>query len=132
MKNLSEHQIKFTHDICLLVMELKHRNIEVVFEEFKRTPEQQELYFKQGLSKTLLSAHINKLAGDLSLFKDGKYTQEKEIYKIASEIWLELDEHNISGFTWGWDYNHFERMLQPRPVSNLQNIVNPEQHKPKQ
>jgi len=131
MKNLSEQQIKFTQDICTLVLELKQRNIDVVFEEFKRTPEQQELYYKQGLSKTLLSAHINKLAGDISLFKDGKYTQEKEVYKIASEIWQALDEHNISGFTWGWDYNHFERMLQPRPVSKLQSIVNPVQDKTK-
>jgi hypothetical protein len=123
--NLSEIQIIFSLNIATLIIELNKRGYQCTFGEVARTPEQQEIYVKTGKSKTMLSAHINRLAADINLFKDGVYLTEAKEYKVAAETWEALNENNVAGFSWGWDANHFEMKMNPRPVSNLQSIINP-------
>ena len=105
---LSEKQQKF----CWLVMQLL-RHIyasgrSCTFGQAWRTIEQQNIYIKEGLSKTKGSKHLDRLAIDLNLFVDGEYKTDKENYREFGEFWKSLDPECVWGGDWGWDANHFQ------------------------
>lgn len=47
------------------------------------------------------SFHYDKLAGDLNLFKDGKYLTETNDHRFLGEYWKTLDPE----CTWGGDFS---------------------------
>jgi hypothetical protein len=101
--------------------------MELTAGEMLRTKDQQMLYF-EGFSlikigsllkmikttvksKTMNSGHLNKLAVDVNLFIDGEYKTDKASFKKLSQFWKSLNPKNVSGYDWGWDFNHFEMKL---------------------
>jgi hypothetical protein len=52
------------------------------------------------------SAHKQRLAIDINLFKDGKWLQETEDFKLLAEYWVKLHPLCRAGYYFG-DGNHF-------------------------
>lgn len=51
--------------------------------ELWRSPEQQEIYFKTGRSKTMNSNHLRRCATDLNFFWDGELVWDKELIRTV-------------------------------------------------
>jgi D-alanyl-D-alanine carboxypeptidase len=81
---------------------------EITGGELHRTKEQQAIYLAKGLSKTMNSRHLDRLAIDLNVFINGVYRTDKAAYQPLADYWRKLDPNNVSGCDWNWDYNHFE------------------------
>lgn len=90
---------------------------ELSFGEAFRTEEQQMLHVRSGRSRTMNSAHRERLAIDLNLFKDGKYLADGSLYRPLGQMWEALGgrwggrfgvEPSEYGVKTGWDANHFE------------------------
>ena len=76
--------------------------------ELFRTAEQQAIYISKGLSKTKYSKHQDRLAIDINVFINGVYRTDKAAFEPLAKYWKSLDISNVSGYEWGWDYNHFQ------------------------
>ena len=72
--------------------------------EIYRTEFQQKEYVRLGLSKTLHSYHLKRLAIDLNFFIDGTLTYDKEDIEIFGKYWETLNEEN----KWGGNFKSFE------------------------
>ena len=105
---LSEKQSIFALNFAKLILWINDQGWTVTVGEVLRTPEQEEIYFSTGKSKTKDSKHLLKLAGDLNLFVNGVYQTTKNSYKPLAEYWKSLNPLNKAGYDWGWDANHFE------------------------
>lgn len=105
---LRERQSLFIQNFAKLILWAFENGYEVTAGELLRTPEQQQIYIKKGLSKAERSRHQDKLAGDLNLFVGGVYQTAKSPYKPLADYWKSLHSDNVAGYDWGWDANHFE------------------------
>ena len=105
---LREKQSIFLKNVALLISWAFDNGFELTGGELQRTSEQQEVYVNEGLSKTMNSQHLKKLAIDLNLFVNGKYQRNREAYRALAEYWKSLHPDNVAGYDWGWDANHFE------------------------
>jgi hypothetical protein len=121
---LREKQSIFALNVAKLIKYAYEHGYEVTLGEAYRTKDQQLLYFegfkllKVGRelkltkdcpkSKTMNSRHLNKLAIDLNVFKDGIYLTESKLFSKLAKYWTSLNADNVSGYDWGWDFNHFE------------------------
>lgn len=122
----SKDQAAFLSDVCKLVPFASSRGWRVTEGEFKRTPEQQAIYFKAGLSMTMNSRHLVGMAADLNFIResDGLYigalkpTAAINQLKEIGEYWEALSPLNRWGgnFDRDWskpdsfhDVPHFER-----------------------
>lgn len=114
MAKLCTIQHAFTRDLVKLISFAHSQGYEISIGEVLRTEAQQRLYLKQGVTKTLDSYHIKKLAADLHLFKGDVYLYNAESYRFLAAYWESLSPYNEAGFFWGWDANHFERKTQKR------------------
>jgi D-alanyl-D-alanine carboxypeptidase len=72
----------------------------LTYGEAARTVEQQRLHFNAGRSMTMNSKHIERLAIDFNVFKNGKLCTAEEI-KPMGDYWRTLDPANV----WGGDWN---------------------------
>ena len=118
---LSDEQWEFTKDICMLVFFADANHFKLTGGELYRTVEQQALYVKSGLSQTMNSGHLVRLAQDFNIFKDidgvvgfdylASPAQMEAHAKLLGKFWASLSPKNVSGFDWGWDYGHFERKV---------------------
>ena len=106
---LSQTQRTFSLNLAKLILWIYDNGMECTMGEVLRTPEQQAIYLKSGLSKTSNSKHLQKLAADINLFIDGVYTTEKQDYKGLAEYWKSLHKDNVAGYDWGWDAQHFQQ-----------------------
>lgn len=109
MGKLREKQSIFIYNISKLIQYAHSITYELTLGEAFRTKEQQEIYLKQGKTTTANSKHLNRLAIDLNLFKDGKYLTKTEDYKPLGDYWKKLNKENV----WGGDFslndgNHFQ------------------------
>ena len=100
---LGEKQRKFTRMIADLIIWAYNAGYELTFAEAYRTPEQAALNAKagKGISNTL---HLDRLAVDFNLFKDGKYLTATDDHKPLGEYWESI------GGSWGGrfkDGNHY-------------------------
>jgi predicted chitinase len=84
--------------------------------ELFRTKEQQALYVQNGLSKTMNSRHLKRLAVDLHFFieqTNGALTQIEDVNTLQplGDFWENLDSANRWGGNWKsfQDTPHFER-----------------------
>ena len=111
--SLSDEQWEFLQDVAELIRFARDRGYKMTGGELLRTPEQQELYYRQGKSKTMSSFHLKKLAIDLFLIKDGRLGTREEMRPLG-QYWESLSPGvnrwggNFKGFI---DAPHFERVV---------------------
>lgn len=119
---LSEKQQTFTENIGKLIAFAIANGYKLTFGEVYRTPEQQQIYFNTGRSKTLNSRHLQRLAVDFNIFKDGVYlfqnaaTKKAEVQSclVLGNYWLTLNPDNVWGGDWDRDHDTFdETFLDP-------------------
>lgn len=104
---LGQHQEAFSRDLVKLLSKAHSLGYEVRIGEVERTVEQQQLYVKQGKSKTMNSIHLKKCAADLHFTKDGAICYPQEL----GDYWESLDPINQWGGNWKTfvDRPHFQR-----------------------
>lgn len=88
---LREKQSLFAMLVAQLLLEAHHRGYQVTFGEAYRSPEEAARLAKLGKG-ILASLHIQRLAIDLNLFKDGKYLTSTEAHRPLGEWWEALHE----------------------------------------
>jgi hypothetical protein len=114
--SLSDKQWEFLKDFSLLISFCDRKGIKVTGGELYRTEYQQKEYIKKGLSKTMKSKHLKRLAIDLNFFIKGKYVVNKKELQFIGDFWESLNPKN----KWGGNFNqgvkngfidtpHFER-----------------------
>ena len=118
---LSDEQWEFIRHQALLIIFSVAFGFKLTGGELYRTVEQQALYVKSGLSQTMNSGHLVRLAQDFNIFKDidgvagfdylASPAQMEAHAKLLGKFWASLSPKNVSGFDWGWDYGHFERKV---------------------
>lgn len=113
MSLVTEQNI-FAADVARLIGFIHDSGFAISFGECWRPPEMQELYLKQGKTKTLKSQHGDRLAIDFNFFEivDGKLVQtyDKKKLQPIGDFWESLDKKNSWGGNWKFlDVPHFER-----------------------
>lgn len=114
--SLQKQQTAFAWMLAEWLTWCKASGYEITLGEVYRTEEQQALYLKKGLSKTMKSKHRDRLALDFNLFVGSALAQVAQ-YRPLGEKWEEL------GGVWGgrfgvkienyatkigWDAGHIE------------------------
>lgn len=108
---LGKHQEAFSKDLNKLLTYLHDNGYNVRCGELQRTKEQQELYIKQGRSKTYNSYHLKRLAIDIFIFKNDVWLNSKDDLQVIGNFWEQLNPLN----KWGGNFKsfidtpHFER-----------------------
>lgn len=114
---LSERQILFVKQLVLFLHWATLHGMDVTLGEAWRPPEMVEIYRKQGKTEAKYSKHPDRLAIDLNLFINGKYTPKGEDYRPLGEFWESIGgrwggRFGVPKKDWdkkiGWDGNHFE------------------------
>lgn len=117
--SMVDEQFAFAQDVAKLIQHAAVRGFVVTFGEVARTVEQQQIYMKQGKSKTMNSMHLKRLAVDFNVFKDGKLIPASE-FAVLGKYWEALNPKNRWGgnFDKDWakrdnfiDGPHFERQV---------------------
>lgn len=114
MSHLVDLQDSFLGDVAKLITWIRANGYQATGGELHRPPAMAELYAKQGKGSKN-SLHIDRLAIDLMLFKNGEYLTTTEHYRHAGDYWKSLHPDN----KWGGDFqrkdgNHFSRGYQGR------------------
>lgn len=118
--SIRKEQEAFLLDFCKLIQWATSQGYTITAGELLRPVEMQEIYVKTGRSKTMNSFHLKKLAGDLNIFKNGKYICTIEELKPLGVFWESLSNKNVWGgnFDRNWtkednfkDAPHFERRI---------------------
>lgn len=104
---LQKKQSVFTFNIHLLIEFAFKQGFELTFGEVFRTIEQQTIYFNTGRSKTMDSRHIQRLAVDFNIFKDGILINDPKIIQPLGDFWITLNTDNV----WGGDWNRNHNLL---------------------
>lgn len=119
-ESLSLRQCAFTHALAILIAEIERRGYQVKIQELNRTVATQHEYMASGVSKTMNSRHLDKLAADLILFHNGILVESDEAYRPFGEFWESLggrwggrfgyedQPKEIKAEKLGWDCDHFE------------------------
>lgn len=123
--SLRARQSEFVYNIAKLIFFAYQKGYELTFGEADRTKCQQYLYLEgykidkifgslklvktASKSKTMFSKHLNRMAIDLNVFKDGEYLTKKEDIQFLGDFWEQLDERNEWGGNWNFvDTPHFQ------------------------
>lgn len=104
MSKLMDEQQAFLIDFCKLINFAVFKGFQVTAGELLRPIEMQKIYVSTGRSKTLNSKHIQKLAGDLNLFKNYTYIQSYDELKVLGNFWENLSDKN----RWGGNFHNFK------------------------
>lgn len=104
---LGEKQRMFARNVGKLIQWTYENGYELTFGEAHRTPEQAAINAKKGIG-IARSAHIERLAIDLNLFKDGQFLSNSEDHAPLGAYWKSLHPLNC----WGGDFtkpdgNHY-------------------------
>lgn len=107
---LQEQQAAFARDVAKLINWIFDNGHSVTFGEALRTPEQAEIYFKEGKG-IKDSLHCKRLAIDLNLFDfEGHYLSDTKSYEEFGIFWEGLNPRNKWGGRFNKpDGNHFQR-----------------------
>lgn len=92
---LTERQVLHTLRIARMIAFAYDRGIQVKVQEWNRDLETQKRYVMEGVSKTLNSKHLDKLATDIYIIVDGAPTSNLEDYRVLGVFWESL------GGRWG-------------------------------
>ena len=111
--SLSDKQWKFLQNVAKLITYAEKEGYKLTGGELYRTRDHQWLYYngrtiiKSKLvgttrkSKTMNSNHLNRLAIDFNVFKNGVLTYKYEDVEPLGRYWMNLHEKN----RWGGDWN---------------------------
>ena len=106
---LRQKQSVFALRYAHLVIKANEMGYEVTHGETWRPPEMVAIYAKRG-SGSEKSLHPDRLAGDLNLFKGGKWLTSTEAHRPLGMYWESLstpDAQCVWGGSWGSDGNHY-------------------------
>lgn len=109
--SLVGEQWLFLKDVAKLIGYAESQGFVLTGGELFRTAEQQALHVKAGRSKTFQSNHLNRLAIDFNIFKDGVLLSSEAVTRPLGVFWESLDTKNRWGgnFKVFYDQPHFER-----------------------
>jgi hypothetical protein len=113
--SLRELQSEFVVAVAKLVLHGTSKGYEFTFGEAWRTPEQAALNAARGTG-IRASLHVDRLAIDLNLFRDGHFLSDSEFHRPLSVYWKTL--HPLA--CWGGDFrpnpdgNHYSFTWQGR------------------
>jgi D-alanyl-D-alanine carboxypeptidase len=104
---MSQLQEEFAQSAAKLIQKAAELGYSVTLGEAWRTPEQAQWDADHGIG-IVHSLHMERLAIDLNLFKDGQYLTTPESYTQLGEWWQTLG----GAYRWGGnftskDYNHY-------------------------
>lgn len=105
---LREKQSLFVELVARLILQANALGYELTFGEAYRSPEEAQRLFELGVGKKN-SLHIQRLAIDLNLFKNGKYLNKTEDHQPLGEFWESLSTDDYT-CCWGGrfkDGNHY-------------------------
>lgn len=107
-----DKQWEFLKDVSLLIQFADRKGIVLSGGELYRTRYQQRRYIEKGLSKTMNSKHLKRMAIDFNFFIDSKLTYKKEDVQELGDFWESLNPKNKWGgnFKSFTDTPHFERI----------------------
>lgn len=105
IETLGQKQRRFTRLVGLLIEYAYANGYELTFGEAYRTPEQAALNAKTGKG-IANSLHIDRLAVDFNLFRNGKWLNSSEDHKPLGEYWESLAPDCVWGGRFG-DGNHY-------------------------
>lgn len=107
---LGSKRREFSMMISQLVLWCFDNGYEVQYEEIKRSQSQATANAASGAG-IVHSLHIFGLAGDLSIFKDGRLLESVEDYRPIGAQWKSMHPENAWGgdFTTRPDADHFSR-----------------------
>ena len=110
MSSLLATQITFTHLMGTLLVWCAEQGHQVTLGDAYRDPALQEWYVSHGLSWTMKSRHLMRLAVDLNLIlADGSLAKTKADYEPLGVYWESLDPQCVWGGRWATpDADHFE------------------------
>jgi peptidoglycan L-alanyl-D-glutamate endopeptidase CwlK len=94
-------QNTFSANLSALINAIHVSGMTCSMGECYRTSEQQEIYIKQGKSKTNNSMHCLRLAVDINIFINGQLIAEAEKLAALGKYWRDLHPQN----RWGGDWN---------------------------
>lgn len=112
-------QKRFWRDMGHFINFAGTNGFEMTFGEFWRTQFQQAEYFRTGLSKTMDSMHLIRLAGDFNIWFEGRqlfvagisneqYMIDLECAKPLGEYWMSLSPDNVWGGDWNRNFNFLD------------------------
>jgi len=109
-ESLRQKQSRFVRSVSALLIFAEANGYELTFGDAYRDP---RAFGEQGKPANFpnkygetYSAHKNRLAIDLNLFKDGKWLARTTDFKLLGEYWESLGEDYRWGGRWN-DGNHF-------------------------
>lgn len=108
---LGEKQCDFTFMVARLIMQACALGYEIKVQEWNRLLATQKEYVAKGVSKTLNSKHLDNLAVDMYLYKNGKVILGGEDYRALGEYWESL------GGRWG---GRFGVESKPKAIQDLE------------
>lgn len=102
-------QFQFTVAVAKLIAFARSEGFVLTFGEAYRSAEQQALHVKAGRSKTMHSKHMQRLAVDFNVFKNGSLCTVDQIEPLG-EYWESLSPMAVWGGRWKRlkDGPHFE------------------------
>jgi len=108
--SLGNAQREFTRDIARLIVHAYAIGLELTFGDAYRSPKSHGGMGEPGPYGRPTSAHKQRLAVDLNLFKNGEYLTSTEDYWPLGDYWKSLHPDN----KWGGEFpspdgNHFSR-----------------------
>ena len=116
---LSEQQCRFTFNLSRLIAQAVGLGYEIKILEVNRTVETQKEYVAKGVSWTMDSRHLDKLAADVMIYKNGLVVED-EAYRPLGVYWeslggrwggrfgLEKEPKAVQDAKIGKDQYHFE------------------------
>jgi len=100
---LRARQSRFALNVSRLIAFAFGQGYELTLGEAFRTEYQQAYYVKIGMSKTMNSRHLQRLAVDFNLFRGGELLGDAEDFRPLGEYWATLDPDNVWGGDWDRD-----------------------------
>ena len=106
---LSEKQQIFTKNIASLIVYADLIGIGLTFGDAYRNDFTQKKYVELGLSKTMNSYHLKRLAVDFNFFINGRLVYDKHKLAELGKFWEGLHPDNEWGGFWKFvDTPHFQ------------------------
>lgn len=106
--SLGSAQREFALHIASLIKHIYAQGYEVTFGDAFRDPLSHGKMGEPGPYGRPRSAHKQRLAVDLNLFRDGEYLSTTEAHRPFGDYWCALHEDNV----WGGEFddgNHYSR-----------------------
>jgi hypothetical protein len=108
MSEILDKRIIFTRLLARLILRANEIGFQAVIDQTKRTSAEAEENAKKGVGISH-SLHCDGLAGDLLLYKDGKYLTNSEDYRDLGTFWKGL--HPLA--RWGGDFRDAKGKAKP-------------------